>query len=107
MILEFYGHLAARKTSTRAELTSLAVDCVLACHTKLIIIDDLHFVDFRRQNGQALSSHLEGLANHLPVMFLSVATVRNCPGGSCVALRGEPQPCDDRPGRYRLLVDVV
>lgn len=70
-LLEFYGHPAASRRS-RTELTSLAVDCVTTCQTQLIVIDDLHFVDFRHRNGVEVSNHLKGLANELPVTFIYV-----------------------------------
>ncbi|MGP5292545.1 TniB family NTP-binding protein [Brachybacterium tyrofermentans] len=70
-LLEFYGHPAASR-STRTQLTSLAMDCVTTCETKLIVIDDLHFVDFRHRNGLEVSNHLKGLANVLPATFLFV-----------------------------------
>jgi AAA domain-containing protein len=49
-MLEFYGHPAASRTS-RTQLGSLAVDCVLGCATRVIVIDDLHFIDFTHRNG--------------------------------------------------------
>lgn len=70
-ILEFYGHPGATR-ATRARLTSLAIDCVTSCATRLIIIDDLHFVDFKHRNGLEVSNHLKSLANVLPVTFLYV-----------------------------------
>lgn len=70
-ILEFYGHPGATR-ATRSRLTSLAMDCVISCETRLIIIDDLHFVDFRHRNGLEVSNHLKSLANALPVTFLYV-----------------------------------
>ena len=70
-LLRFYGHPAATR-STRAELGSLAVDCVQACRTQLIILDDLHFIDFKHRHGHQVSNHLKGLANEMPVTFLYV-----------------------------------
>ncbi|KUG57522.1 TniB family NTP-binding protein [Nesterenkonia jeotgali] len=70
-ILSFYGHPAAtRATSTR--LASLAIDCVRSCQTQLIIIDDLHFVDFKHRRGREVSNHLKGLANEMPATFIYV-----------------------------------
>lgn len=70
-ILAFYGHPAAdRASSTR--LGALAVDCVASCETQLIVIDDLHFIDFRHRNGQEVSNHLKGLANEMPATFVYV-----------------------------------
>lgn len=70
-LLGFYGHPAATH-GTRSELTSLAVDCVTSCDTRLIIVDDLHFVDFRHRNGIEVSNHLKGLANEIPATFIYV-----------------------------------
>jgi len=58
-ILPFYSHPAAtRASSTR--LGALAVDCVNSCETQLMVIDDLHFIDFRHRNGMEVSNHLKG-----------------------------------------------
>lgn len=70
-ILSFYGHPAVHKATTSG-LAALAVDCVRTCQTRLIVIDDLHFVDFRRQRGQEVSNHLKGLANEMPATFIYV-----------------------------------
>lgn len=70
-LLRFYGHPAAERRS-RASLGSLAVDCVRSCATQLIVFDDLHFVDFARRDGQAVSDHLKGLANEMPATFIYV-----------------------------------
>jgi hypothetical protein len=53
-------------------LAALAVDCVASCETQLVVIDDLHFIDFRHRNGQEVSNHLKGLANEMPVKFIYV-----------------------------------
>lgn len=68
-ILSFYGHPGATR-ATRSRLGALAVDCVRSCETQLIVIDDLHFVDFKHRNGQEVSNHLKGLANEMPVTFI-------------------------------------
>lgn len=70
-LLEFYKHPAARQR-TRTELTALVIDCVASCETRLIVIDELHFVDFAGQHGTEVSNHLKGLANELPVTFVYV-----------------------------------
>ncbi|MEU4360344.1 TniB family NTP-binding protein [Promicromonospora sp. NPDC023987] len=69
MICEFYGHPGTERASA-AELTSFAVDCVLSCHTRIGVIDDLHFVDPHRRDGIDVANHLKWLANELPVTFL-------------------------------------
>ncbi|SLI26602.1 ATP binding protein with TniB domain [Mycobacteroides abscessus subsp. bolletii] len=70
-MLEFYGHPAASRAS-RTQLGSLAVDCVLSCATRLIVIDDLHFIDFTHRNGLEVSNHLKWLANEMPATFIFV-----------------------------------
>lgn len=70
-MLEFYGHPAASRAS-RTQLGSLAVDCVLSCATRVIVIDDLHFIDFTHRNGLEVSNHLKWLANEMPATFIFV-----------------------------------
>ena len=69
MICEFYGHPGTDRANA-AQLASFAVDCVLSCHTRIGIIDDLHFIDPNRRDGVEVSNHLKWLANELPVTFL-------------------------------------
>jgi hypothetical protein len=69
-ILEFYGHPAA--TRTRSELSSLVADTAFSCETQLIILDDLHFVDFGQRNGIEVSNHLKGLTREIPAVFVMV-----------------------------------
>lgn len=71
-ILEFYGHPAVSRSSTMTSLGGSAVDCVLSCQTRLIVIDDLHFIDFRHRHGIEVSNHLKWLANEMPVTFIYV-----------------------------------
>ncbi|MDZ7885122.1 MAG: ATP-binding protein [Mycobacterium sp.] len=70
-ILRFYGHPAVDRAST-SRLGALAVDCVTTCETRLIVIDDLHFIDFRHRHGAEVSNHLKGLANEMAVTFVYV-----------------------------------
>jgi len=69
MICEFYGHPGTDRANS-AQLASFAVDCVLSCHTRIGIIDDLHFIDPHRRDGIEVSNHLKWLANELPVTFI-------------------------------------
>src|SRR5690606_23936384 len=92
-ILEFYGHpqkddhgpVRRPTRSTRSQLTEFAIDVVMTCQTRMIIIDDLHFVDFRHRNGIEVSNHLKSLANALPVTFvyvvLTLHAIRFCDEG--------------------------
>lgn len=69
MICQFYGHPGATRGNA-AQLTSYALDCVLACQTGLGVIDDVHFIDQHSKNGVAVNNHLKWLANELPVTFI-------------------------------------
>jgi hypothetical protein len=70
-MLRFYGHPAVDRAST-SRLGALAVDCVTSCQTRLIVIDDLHFINFRHRNGIDVSNHLKGLANEMAATFIYV-----------------------------------
>lgn len=70
-ILRFYGHPNTDRAST-SRLQDMAVDFVASCETQLIVIDDLHFIDFKDRNGVEVSNHLKGLANEMPVTFIYV-----------------------------------
>lgn len=71
-LLHFYGHPAAKSNLTAHRLELLAADCVASCETQLIVIDELHFVDFRHRNGIELSNQLKSWSNDMPVTFIYV-----------------------------------
>ena len=62
---------AVDRAST-SKLGALAVDCVTSCETRLVVLDDLHFVDFKHRNGIEVSNHLKGLANEMAATFVYV-----------------------------------
>ncbi|MDQ1041973.1 TniB family NTP-binding protein [Streptomyces sp. V4I2] len=70
-MLEFFGH-PGRATSTAAQLGLQALDCVLSCEVRLLILDDLHFLKWRRTSGIEVSNHLKWIANEFPVTLLKV-----------------------------------
>lgn len=70
-LLRFYDH-PAHEAATRAELGELAVRCASRCETRLIVLDDLHFIDFHRQDGSNLANHLKWLANEIAATFIYV-----------------------------------
>jgi AAA domain len=71
-ILGFYGHPATGRygRSTTGQLASQALDCILSCRTRLVVVDDVHFLDMRRRDGIEVSNHLKWLASEFPVTFL-------------------------------------
>ena len=71
-ILGFYAHPATGRydRSTTGQLASQALDCILSCRTRLVVVDDVHFLDMRRRDGVEVSNHLKWLASEFPVTFL-------------------------------------
>jgi hypothetical protein len=53
-------------------LADRATDCVLSCQTRLIIIDDVHFLDMNRRDGREVADHFKWLQTQFPVTFLFV-----------------------------------
>lgn len=54
------------------QLASAVSVAVRQCGTRLIILDDIHFLDLRRKDGRELANHLKWLSNEFPVTFLYV-----------------------------------
>jgi hypothetical protein len=69
MICEFYGAVGPSRPSA-AELGRIALDRVLACQTRVGIVDDVHFIDQASRDGIAVNNHLKWLANELPITFV-------------------------------------
>lgn len=70
-LLEFYGH-PGRHRGTTAQMGHRALDCIQSCHCRLLIIDDLHFLRWRRTNGIEVSNHFKFIANEFPVTLLMI-----------------------------------
>ncbi|MFJ6141855.1 AAA family ATPase [Kitasatospora sp. NPDC092286] len=70
-ILEYYGH-PGRFTGNTADFGYRALDSVLSAETKLLIVDDLHFLKWRNKNGVEVSNHFKYIANEFPVTLLLV-----------------------------------
>ncbi|MFJ9888584.1 AAA family ATPase [Streptomyces sp. NPDC091287] len=70
-ILEYYGH-PGRFRGTAAEFGYRALDSVLSAETKLLIVDDLHFLKWRDKNGIEVSNHFKYIANEFPVTLLMI-----------------------------------
>ncbi|GAB1815918.1 AAA family ATPase [Mycobacterium sp. MUNTM1] len=70
-LCDFYAHPGSRR-GTAEELGKRALDCVLSCETKLLIIDDLHFLHWQRSGGVEISNHFKYIANEFPVTLLSI-----------------------------------
>jgi AAA domain-containing protein len=71
MLCRFYGHPGADRGNA-TQLAYRATDCVFSCKTRLVIIDDVHFLDVARRDGREVANHLKWLANTFPVTFLFI-----------------------------------
>ncbi|EIC65497.1 ATP-binding protein [Mycobacteroides abscessus] len=70
-MLSFYAHPGISRGSA-AHFAHRALDCVLACETKLLIVDDLHFLRWRNSVGVEISNHFKYIANEFPVTIVFV-----------------------------------
>ncbi|WP_327723688.1 TniB family NTP-binding protein [Streptomyces europaeiscabiei] len=70
-ILEFFAH-PDRFRGTAAEFLQRALDCVLEYETKILIVDDLHFLKWSERNGREVSNHFKYIANEFPVTLIFV-----------------------------------
>lgn len=69
MLCRFYG-LPERGNADL--LAHRAAQCVTGCKTRLIIVDDVHFLDVTRRDGREVANHFKWLSNVFPVTFLFV-----------------------------------
>lgn len=70
-LCRFFEHPGWEKGNA-ALLADRATDCVLSCQTRLIIIDDVHFLDMNRRDGREVANHFKWLQTQFPVTFLFV-----------------------------------
>src|ERR1700678_1975032 len=63
-ILTFYGMGPPKRASAR-ELTQLVLECARLCQTSLVVIDDIHLLELRRDADRDTNNHLKRLANDL------------------------------------------
>lgn len=69
MLCRFYG---LPETGNADALAHRAARCVTGCKTRLIIVDDVHFLDVTRRDGREVANHFKWLASVFPVTFLFV-----------------------------------
>ena len=83
MILGFYAHPATAGTLHRAvagrDLARAAADCIERHDTRLLIIDDLHFLSMRTRDGVEVANQLKWLSNEYAatLLFAGVALREN------------------------------
>lgn len=103
-LLEFYGHPGRRGNAK--QLASRALDCILSCHTTLVIVDDVHFLDLRRRDGAEVANHFKWLANEFPTTFLFVGVGLRERGLFCEGMTAADAPLAQTGRRWtRLTMD--
>lgn len=74
LIDRFYAHPAAEAASRgrmpSRDLASSAAECVRRHDTRLVLIDDIHFLNPRTENGEKVANELKWLANEYPATFV-------------------------------------
>jgi hypothetical protein len=70
-LLEFFGH-PGTKSGTTAQFAHRALDCALSCESRLLVVDDLHFLRWNHTNGIEVSNHFKYIANEFPVTLVFV-----------------------------------
>ncbi|ORA76755.1 AAA family ATPase [Mycolicibacter kumamotonensis] len=70
-ICDFYAHPGRRRVTT-TQLGKWALDCVLSCETRLLIVDDVHFLHWQQHGGIEISNHFKYIANDFPVTLLLI-----------------------------------
>ena len=70
-MLEFFAHPGISRGNA-AQFAHRALDCVLTCETRVLIVDDLHFLRWRNTTGVEISNHFKYIANEFPVTLIFV-----------------------------------
>jgi hypothetical protein len=71
MLCRFYGLPGATRGSA-THLAHRAAEAVAGCKTRLIVVDDVHFLDMNRHDGREVANHFKWLSNTFPVTFVFV-----------------------------------
>ena len=70
-MLSFFAHPGVSRGNA-AQFAHRAMDCVLACDSRVLIVDDLHFLRWRNTSGVEISNHFKYIANEFPVTLIFV-----------------------------------
>lgn len=71
MLCHFYAHPAADRGNATV-LGARAAQRALESTTRLIVVDDVHFLDMNRRDGREVANHFKWLANEFAATFLFV-----------------------------------
>lgn len=70
-LCRFYAHPSDHR-GTAAELGARAGICAREAETRLIVFDDLHFLDVSRRDGRDVANHFKWLASEFQTTFMFV-----------------------------------
>lgn len=70
-MLEFFAH-AGRNSGSANSFLSRALDCAVSCESRLLLVDDLQFLQFRSRRGTELANQFKTIANEFPLMILFI-----------------------------------
>jgi Bacterial TniB protein len=70
-LLHFFAHPGVHRGNA-ADFARRALDTFLACEVRLLIVDDIHFLQWRAADGVKVSNHLKFIANEFPVTLILV-----------------------------------
>jgi hypothetical protein len=70
-LCDFFAHAGTNRGNTE-QLADRALDCILSCETRLLIIDDLHFLHWQYNGGVEINNHFKFIANDFPLTLLSI-----------------------------------
>jgi hypothetical protein len=70
-MLEYFAH-PGRTTGATAQFAHRALDCMLSCAVRVLIVDDLHFLRWKAKSGVEISNHFKYIANEFPVTLVFI-----------------------------------
>jgi hypothetical protein len=70
-MLEFFAH-PGNNRGTASQFATRALDSMTSCETRLLIIDDLHFLRWNATSGIEISNHFKYIANEYPVTLIFI-----------------------------------
>ena len=69
-MLRFYARPIA--SDKQDDLTAKTLDLVMSCQTRLLIVDDIHFLKTRFKDGRDVSDQFKHIVNEFPVTLVSI-----------------------------------
>jgi hypothetical protein len=70
-MLEYFGH-PGHSRGTTAQFAHRALDCMLSCAVRVLIVDDLHFLRWRAASGIEVSNQFKYIAGEFPVTLVLI-----------------------------------